>query len=167
MAWSKSAENPDSHVTLPDGSDPEPIPDVDPTTGETKPGVSDGVTTAGRVAYIALFVAMWGCMSFPIIYDIVIVTIHYVTIFTPKASNFDAIMKNSIHGEWYLQNVHDSNRRQDSLTEGDWNAWTIWNTAQLVVSFCVFVFYIYISIAIIIAAVDGWGVYDNTTALLN
>lgn len=54
------------------------------------------------------------------------------------------------------------------MVDGDWNAWTIWNTAMLCFSFLTFGFYTYILTAVIIAAVeDTEGKYDESTALLN
>jgi len=53
------------------------------------------------------------------------------------------------------------------LADPAWSAWTIWNTAALLVSALTFAFYIYITIAIIIASVDGLGKYNSNTALLN
>lgn len=157
--WSEdSAKNSEGHVTLADGSD----------TNFQALGVATGVTTAGRVAYIFLFVGMWGCMAFPIIYDIIVVTSHYVVTFTPHANNQDAILADTVHKKFYVKNVYDASRRNDTLDYGDWNAWTVWNTGQLLISFATFVFYIYIAIAIIVALVeDESGTYENSTALLN
>lgn len=119
------------------------------------------MTTLGRVAYIALFIGMWGFMAFPIIYDIIVVTSHYVVTFTPHSNNQDAILADTVHKKFYVKNVYDASRRNDSLDYGDWNAWTIWNTGQLLISAATFIFYIYIAIAIIVALVDDTsGTYD-------
>lgn len=74
--WSRGSSNPDGvHITY-NGSD----------TVFDAQGVADGVTTLGRVWLILLFIVMWAAMAFPIIYDIIAVTAHYVVTFTPKAS---------------------------------------------------------------------------------
>lgn len=126
------------------------------------------MTTLGRVWYIALFFGMWAVMAYPVIYDIIIVTVHYVVTFTPKAYDHDAILSSTNHPTFYLENVYDRSKRQDSLSEANWNSWTIWNTGQLVISFATFVFYIYIIIAIIVAVLDDEsGTYNSSTSLLN
>jgi len=84
--WSRNlTNNPDGHVILEDGSD----------TIFTPQGVADGVTTLGRVWLILLFIGMWGLMVFPVIYDIIVVTAHYVVTFTPKAYDQDAILRST------------------------------------------------------------------------
>jgi len=70
-------------------------------------------------------------MAFPIIYDIIAVTAHYVVTFTPKASSQDNVLKSGAYGhkDFYQLYEYDNSLRQDSLVDGDWNAWTIWNSA--------------------------------------
>jgi len=40
------------------------------------------------------------------------------------------------------------------LVDGDFNAWTIWNSGMLVFSFATSAFYAYIIVAIIVAVTD-------------
>ena len=68
-------------------------------------------------------------MAFPIIFDIIAVTSHYVVIFTPHASNHNEILATTQHPQYYLDNIYDGSKRADSLSSGDWNAWTVWNTS--------------------------------------
>lgn len=149
------------------------------TTPTTAPGVvvdangdltatpGSGVTTWQRVLYIAIFVGMWALLAFPLIYDIVVVTSHYVVTFTPHAQNQDIILETTLHPDYYWNNVYNHNMMADELAEAEWNTWTIWNTAKLVVSGCVFGFYIYIFAAVIIGSIEGLGKYDSKTSLLN
>jgi len=54
------------------------------------------------------------------------------------------------------------------LVDGDFNAWTIWNSGMLIFSFATAAFYAYIIVAIIVAVMDDEsGTYNESTALLN
>lgn len=56
-----------------------------PPFSEAIPPADDGDMVA-RISYIALFVLCWFLMVFPILYDIIVTTVHMVVTFTPKAN---------------------------------------------------------------------------------
>jgi len=106
-------------------------------------------------------------MAFPVIFDVIVVAVMYVELFTPKVVNQNAIMATTVHPKYYQMNVYNGDI-EGKVAENEWNAWTIWNTANLVLSALLVGFYVYIIIAIIVAAVDDEsGLYSSTTALLN
>ena len=113
--------------------------------------------TTKRIFYIALFIGMWGFLAFPIIYDIVVVTAHFVTIFTPTPNPQDEVLKSTMHPEFYLENIYDPSITADMMAEPEWSAWTIWNCTNLLISAVHFGFEVYIIIAIIIEGVKGFG----------
>lgn len=133
-----------------------------------KEGVSPtGVTTLGRVMYVVLFLFLWGLMAFPIIYDVVTVTTHLIVTMTPHANNQDEILETTLHPEWYKENIYDMSLSKEDFAVVEWNAWTVWNIAQLLVSVPTFAFYIYIAIAVVIGGLEGFGTYDPKNSVLN
>lgn len=74
---------------------------------------------------------------------------------------------NPIHWTYYLNNVFDPNSMFDEFKAVEINTWTIWKIVDVVVSAAVFVFYVYILIAIIIDGIDGIGTYNADTSLVN
>jgi len=155
-------------ANIPDG---DVAPLVDPADNGIvvpKEGVSaTGVTTLGRVMYVVLFLSMWGLMAFPIIFDIIAVTSHLVLTLTPQANNQDEILNSTLHPEFYRENIYDKSLSPEDFAAIEWNAWTIWNIVQLIISVPTFIFYIYIAVAVVIGGLEGFGDYDPKNSILN
>lgn len=134
---------------------------------ETKSAsILDENTPLARGWYIAIFSGMWLLMAFPLIADVVIVAAHYSTTFTPSVPDVNAIMSTTQHKEFYMANVYKEDMAKGEAVTPEWNAWTVWNTAQLCLSILTFGFYAYIGVAIVIAVQDGYKKYDSATSLL-
>lgn len=106
-------------------------------------------------------------MAFPIIYDIVVVSAHMIVTFTPKVNRQDEILNTTDHPEFYQEYVYRTDLGIEDFAEVEWNAWTVWNCAQLILSAAEFLFYVYIIIAVIIDGIEGFGKFNPTSSLLN
>lgn len=114
--------------------------------------------TLMRVLLIILFICLWVVMLFPILYDVVLTTVHLAVTFTPKPNNFEDLRYQTIHYEYFMDNIYDP-YNYDEFKAIEFSSWTVWNILQLCLSGAVFVFQIYILLAFIIDGISGWGFY--------
>lgn len=87
-----------------DGGDPS---SVDPNSPLSDNFFRNDVV-AERGLLIALFVCMWALLMFPILYDVIVTTVHLVVTFTPKPN--DRSMQEAyatLHYEYYMNNKYD------------------------------------------------------------
>lgn len=114
-------------------------------------------------------------MSFPVVYDIAIAAYWWVMETSPKVVDHAAILRETTHKNHYRNVVQPKSNNSmggyggqpQGFDIGSASSWLYWNTGQLLATFAVAGFYIYILIAIIIAAVDDAdGKYVTTTSQL-
>lgn len=69
-------------------------------------------------------------MAFPVLYDVVVTTIHLAVTFTPKPNygkGDDTVNYITEHVDYYMDHKYDPSKVGEEYKDVEINAWTIWS----------------------------------------